>query len=150
MADEVHAVLRQNLVVRYAQSGQGSPARHARNVQDILAGEDGGDTLHCGCCAGIDALDLRRAIRAAHHHGVVHPRHLQVHEYQVKPGSPKPLQRLPTVAGQYHRVPHFLKQPANQRLVDGVILDDQHVSASRRPRRRIRRLRCSSSQPNLI
>ena len=78
VAAEIDAILRQQVMVRHAQSGQGGAAGHGTQILDIGAGEDRGDTGHGGRGFGIDALDLGRAVRAAHDARVVHAGHLEI------------------------------------------------------------------------
>ena len=78
MAGEVDAVLREEMMLRDAEAGQGSGTRHFAEMLHVSAREDGGDARASECGAHVDVLDAGGGVRAADHAGVVHAGHLDV------------------------------------------------------------------------
>jgi hypothetical protein len=64
--------------MRHAQAGQGSAARHWSHFLGVLRGEDRGQAGKIERGLDVDRFDFRRAVRAAHNTGVMHPRHLDI------------------------------------------------------------------------
>ena len=78
MADEVHAIDRQDIVMRNTQAGQGSAARHGADFFGVFSGEDRSDARELERWFDVDRFDFGRAMRTAHDAGVVHAGHLDV------------------------------------------------------------------------
>ena len=78
MADEVHTVRRQYVMMRHAQPRQRSAAWHRTHLRRILAGINRRDAGSFSRRLGIDRTNPRRRVRAAHNRRVVHARHLNV------------------------------------------------------------------------
>ena len=64
--------------MRHAQARQGSAAWHWSHFFGVLRGEDRGHAGKLERGLDVDRFDFRRAVRAAHDAGVVHPRHLDI------------------------------------------------------------------------
>ena len=78
MAHKIDAVLRENMVDGPPQARQICRADHGADVRDVFAGEDGGDTRERGSSSEVDALNVGRAMGAAHDNSMQHPRQLNV------------------------------------------------------------------------
>ncbi len=78
MANEVHAVGRQDMMRRNTQARKRRAARHQTDLFGVLAGEHRGDAGQIERRLNVDRLDFRGAVRAAHDAGVMHAGHLNV------------------------------------------------------------------------
>ena len=87
MADVVDTVLREEVMMRHAQSGEGGGAGYGAQMLDILAGEDGGYARRGEGSFGVDAFDVGGAVGAAHDDGVMHAGHFQIVEVEGGAGD---------------------------------------------------------------
>ncbi len=87
MAHVVDPVLREEMMMRHAQSGEGRGAGHGAQMLHVFAGEDRRHARRGERRFGVDGFDVGSAVGAAHHDGVMHAGHLQIVQVECGGGD---------------------------------------------------------------